>query len=204
MRSRHRASSIIVTLLVGTSLAAGCGGGDGDGGGDVSTGIAPNKLLSEVTTDEAAQACERLSAGFDARLSQATLIRTICTIAGAAVADTPEDCETARDQCIETADDPNAPVGEAFDTEEIKFECAEDFDLTQCTSTVGELETCFNELLDQISSALNGVTCDDAASVTMEDIDSLQEGAFQPPASCEVVDCGENSPFGPGDEEEEL
>src|SRR5688572_6522912 len=123
MRSTYRASSLIVTLLVGTSLAAGCGGGDDDGGGDVSTGIAPNKLLSEVTTEEAAQACQRLSAGFDARLSRATLVRTICTIAGAAVAETPEDCQTTRDECIASADDPDAPVGEALDVDEIRFEC---------------------------------------------------------------------------------
>jgi hypothetical protein len=198
-----RASKIFATLLVGTSLAAGCGGDDDDGGGDVSTGIAPNRLLSEVTDDEAAQACESLAAGFDARLSPEMLVRTICTIAGAAVADTTEDCETARDECIAAASDPNTPQGDALDVDAIQFECDGEggADLRECTSTVGELETCFNDLLDQISTALSSVSCDDAATVSEEDINGLQESTFEPPASCEVVDCGEDSPFGPSDEE---
>jgi hypothetical protein len=202
MRSMYRASRIFATLLVGTSLAAGCGGDDDDGGGDVSTGIAPNRLLSEVSAEEAAQACENLAAGFDARLSPEMLVRSICTIAGAAVADTPEDCEMARDECIANADDPNSAEGEALQLDAIQFECDGEggADLTECTSTVGELETCFNDLLDQISTALNGVTCDDAATVTMEDINSFPEESFAPPASCEVVDCGESSPFGPAED----
>lgn len=199
MRSINRASRIILTLLVGTSLAAGCGGDDDDGGGDVSTGIAPNKLLSDVTEQEAAQACERLAAGFDARLSRETLVQTICTIAAAAATDTPGDCEMARDECIESASDPTSAEGEALGVDEIGFECDEETDLTQCTSTVGQLETCFNDLLDQISTALRSVSCDDAATLG-EDIEGFQESTFEPPASCEVVDCGEGSPFEDADE----
>jgi hypothetical protein len=201
MRTMYRASRIIATLLVGTSLAAGCGGDDDDGG-EVRTGIAPNKLLSDVTTEEAAQACESLAAGFDSRLSRDKLVRTICTLASAALADTTADCETARDECIEAANDPNPAEGESLDIDAIQFECDGEgaADLTQCTSTVGELETCFNDLLDQISTALDAISCDDAATVGEEDIDGFQESTFAPPASCEVVDCGENSPFGPGDE----
>jgi hypothetical protein len=202
MRTMYRASRIIATLLVGTSLAVACGGDDDDGGGDVSTGIAPSTLLSDISAEQAAQACERLAEGFDSRLSRETLVRTICTLAGAAVADTPEDCETARDECITSANDPSAAGGESLDVDEIQFECDGEgaADLTECTSTVGELETCFNDLLDQISTALNAVSCDDAATVGEEDIDGFQESTFEAPASCEVVDCGEGSPFGPGDE----
>lgn len=200
MRSTNRASRILVTLLVGTSLAAGCGGDDDDGGGHVSTGIAPNKLLSDVTEQEATQACERLAAGFDARLSRDTLVRSTCTIAGAALADTPEECETLRDDCIESANDPSSAEGEALDVDEIDFECDDTSDLTECTSTVGELETCFNDLLDQIGSVLDSITCADAASVAEDDIEGTLDSSFQPPASCEVVDCGEGSPFGPGGE----
>jgi hypothetical protein len=189
------------TLLAGASLAAGCGGDDDSGGGDVSTGIAPSKLLSEVTTDEAAEACENLQEGFASRLSRDKLVRSICTIFGAALADTPETCEQSRDECITASNDPEAAEGEAPNVDEIQFECDGGAALSECTSTVGQLETCFNDLLDQISTALDGVTCDDAATLEMDDVDVFRESTFEPPASCEVVDCGESSPFGSDDEE---
>ncbi len=200
MRTMSRIPRIIASLLLGAGLAAGCGG-DSDSDGDVSTGIAPNKLLSDVTPDEAAQACENLQAGFQARLSQDVLVRSICTIFGAASADTKDACIQARDECIQASNDPGASGGDVPDVDAIQFECQDGAVLTECTSTVGELETCFNDLLDQISSALNDITCDDAASLQAEDIDTFRESTFQPPASCEAVDCGENSPFGPGEEE---
>jgi hypothetical protein len=201
MRTMNRTAIIIATLIAGTHLAAGCGGGDSQSP-DVTTGIAPNKLLSDVTTDEAAQACENLQAGFEARLSRDALVRSICTIFGAAFADTPAACADARDTCIEQADDPTAVAnGDAPDIEEIQFECDGGASLSECTSTVGELEACFNDLLDQISTALSSITCDDAASLEMDDVDAFRESTFEPPASCEVVDCGEDSPFGMNDED---
>jgi hypothetical protein len=200
MRIENRTAIIIATLIVGTNLAAGCGDGD-SGSPDVTTGIAPNKLLSDVTTDEAAQACENLQAGFEARLSRDVLVRSICTIFGAAFADTPADCAEARDACIEEANDPTAVAnGDAPDIDELQFECDGGAALTECTSTVGELEVCFNDLLDQVSTALSSITCDDAASLEMDDVDAFRESTFEPPASCAVVDCGDDSPFGMNDE----
>jgi hypothetical protein len=200
MRTKNRTAIIIATLIVGTHLAAGCGGGESESP-DVTTGIAPNKLLSDVTTEEAAQACENLQAGFEARLSGDVLVRSICTIFGAAFADTPAACAEARDTCIEQAEDPMAVAnGDAPDVEELQFECDGGGSLMECTSTVGELEVCFNDLLDQISSALSEITCDDAASLEMGDVDAFRESTFEPPASCAVVDCGEDSPFGMDDE----
>jgi hypothetical protein len=48
---------------------------------------------------------------------------------------------------------------------------------------------------DQFDALLGDVSCADAASVGMDDIDSFG-GDAGPPASCAVVDCGEGSPFG--------
>jgi len=198
MRSTQRASILIFSLLAATSLAAGCGGDDDDdSNGEVSTGIAANKLMSEVTTEEAATACENLRDGFEAKVTRTTRVRGFCTVGALIVADTPADCEAARDECIEAANDPSSEVSTSVD--EISFECDGGADLLECTSTVGELETCFNDLLDQLATALNGISCANAGTFDEADGDNFVDTTFEPPASCQVVECGEDSPFGGDD-----
>jgi hypothetical protein len=176
------------------SLAAGCGGGS-DSDGEVTTGLAQGKLLSEVSDDEAAQACERLKAGFDARLSPKVLVRAICTFGAAAAADTPDECESLRDECIEQANQQGSETMMNLGVEDIQLECDGDADLAACSGTVGQLETCFNDTLDQFDDVLSGITCADAATIDDEDVDGFGDGIASPP-SCEPVDCGEGSPFG--------
>ena len=103
MRTLDRTSKIVrggLGVLVATSLAAGCGD-DGDGGGDVTTGLPPTKLLSDVTEAEAQSACTQLRTGFNRVFDRSKLIRAICTLSGAVVADTTAECVTFRDDCIE-------------------------------------------------------------------------------------------------------
>src|SRR5512139_3813513 len=99
MRTMDRVSRVMLSVLIGASVVAGCGDDD-DSGGDVTTGIAPSKLLSDVTEEEAASACTRLQAGFERVFDRDKLIDAICTIGAAAFADTSADCEMIRDQCI--------------------------------------------------------------------------------------------------------
>lgn len=191
---------IVLSALTAASLAAGCGD-DEDSGGDVSTGIAPATLLADVTAEQAASACEHLKAGFDRVFSEDKLIRTICTLAGAAFADTSADCNMLRDQCIEEASMQGSDTMAQID--EIEFDCEGEAMLDQCTGTVAQLETCFNDTLDGVQAAFNQISCDDAASVTQDDLEGFGDMAFQEPASCAAVGCpGGASPFG-GDEEEE-
>jgi len=196
MITRMGALRVSLSALFGAAVALGCGGGDSDGG-DVSTGIAPSKLLADVTPSEAAQACERLEAGFSAVVSEDVIIRTVCTLFGAASEDTPAACVTQRDTCIQQANQAGSETMMGVSMVSTDFECGDGASLTACTATVGQLETCFNDTLDLVSAALGQVSCDDAASITMDDVDSFGEDTFgTAPSSCENLDCGEDSPFG--------
>lgn len=192
---------IVLSALVGASLAAGCGDDkDGDSGGDVSTGIAPTKLLSDVTEEEAATACTRLQAGFERVFAEDKLIRSLCTLQGVALADTTADCVTFRDDCIEEANMPDSEVAQmAGDVEGFTCDGSGDPEIGECTGTVGQLETCFNDTLDRFDGLLNMYSCDDAASVEPEDLENFGDMVGEPPASCEAVGCPGGSPFAEDD-----
>jgi hypothetical protein len=202
MRTLDRTLMIVLSALAAASLAAGCGD-DEDGGGDVTTGIAPSTQLADVTTEQLASACPRLKAGFDRVFQADKLIRALCTMGGAAAADTSADCVTFRDQCIDQANMPGSDTMESLDgIDEFTCEGSDDGELAECTGTVGQLETCFNDMLDTFEAALNQFTCDDAASVTEEDFDGFGDMLGASPASCEAVGCPGGSPFAGEDDAE--
>lgn len=191
---------IVLGALAATSVAAGCGD-DEDSDGEVSTGIAPNRLLRDVTAEEVTTACQNLKVGFDRVFQADKLIRAICTMTAAAIADTPSDCATFRDQCIDQANMPGSDTMEALDGID-EFTCeGGDSELAQCTGTVGDLETCFNDTLGTFEALLNQISCDDAASVDMDDFEGFGEMVSASPASCEAVGCPSGSPFAPEEEE---
>jgi hypothetical protein len=196
MRTRNRMLRIVAGALLGVGVSAACGGGDSGGGGDVTTGIAPSKLLADITPSEAEQACERLQAGFLATISPTVVMRTVCTLLGAAAEDTAADCATARDACIQEANQEGSETMMNLASASVSFECGDGAVLTECNTTVGQLETCFNDTLDQIAAALGQVSCDDAASVSMDDFENFAQTTFVTAPSCENIDCGEDSPFG--------
>jgi hypothetical protein len=200
MRTLDRTLMIVLSALAAASLAAGCGD-DEDSGGDVTTGIAPSTQLADVTTDQLASACPRLKAGFDRVFQADKLIRSICTMAGAAAADTTADCITIRDQCIEEASMAGSDTMDALDgIDEFDCEPSDENELAECTGTVGQLETCFNDTLDTFEDLLNQYSCDDAASVEQEDLEGFGDMVGASPASCEAVGCPGGSPFA-GEEE---
>jgi hypothetical protein len=198
MRSRERALMIgwgIGSAFVAMGWCVGCGDDGDGGGGDVTTGIAPSKLLSDVTPSEAAQACQRFQAGIEARLSRAELVRSACTLFGAAFADTAADCATQRDMCIQQADQAGSQTMMAIEMNEFELDCSEGASLECSSGTVGQLETCFNDMLDAARAALSGWSCDDAATLTMDDLENFGDQFAESPASCESIDCGEGGPF---------
>lgn len=196
MLTKDRALVMALGAACATGLFMGCGG-DSDGGDEVTTGIAPSKLLSEITPAEAAQACERLRTGLREALTVDFLIRSLCTLQAAAGEETESACNAARDRCIDEANQPGTDAMMAIDAEEVDFPCDGGAVLMECTSTVGELETCFNDSLDVVQSALGQITCADATSIQPDDIDTFGEDTLQPAASCEALECGPNSPFAP-------
>jgi hypothetical protein len=201
MRTLDRTLMIVLSALAATSLAAGCGD-DEDGGNDVTTGIAPSTQLADVTAEQLDGACPRLKAGFDRVFQADKLIRAICTLTGAAVADTSADCVTLRDQCIDEANMPGSETMGALDGID-EFSCeggSGENELAECTGTVGQLETCFNDTLDAFEALLNQFSCDDASSVTQDDFEGFGDMVGASPASCEAVGCPGGSPFSGGEE----
>jgi hypothetical protein len=200
MLSKDRALMIawgVGSAFVAAGLVVGCGGDGDGGGGDVSTGIAPSKLLSDVTANEAAQACERFEQGFDSVFSRDVFVRAICTLFGAASEDTAAACTTARDMCLQEANMAGSDVMMNLEMIEFDFDCGEGEEINQCSGTVGQLETCFNDTLDVFRAMLAQWTCDDAPTLTMDDLESFGEET-EPPASCESIDCGGDGPLGSG------
>lgn len=195
MRNLTRAVWILGAALLAGGVGAGCGGDDDDSSGEFSTGINPSTLLSDVTAEQKAAACEKVSTTFEANFSEEKVVRTICTILGAIGADTKADCETQRDACIDQAANGTGEAAGAAD--DIDPDCDGSADLSQCDGTVGELETCFNDRLDQISALLNSFSCDDAAEIDESALGELD--GMEQPASCAAVQCAGDALFGEDD-----
>ena len=194
MRTLNRALMIVTSALAIASLAAGCGGDDSDSGGDVTTGIAPSTLLSDVSGEDAADACDRLQAGFERALPDSLLARAVCTLVAASATETQAECEDLRDECLEEANTAGSETMMQIESTGLDFDCNDGASLSECTGgTVGDLETCFNDTIDLLDATLNGISC---AQAGMTDFESFGQGV-EPPASCDAVQCGEDSPFGP-------
>jgi hypothetical protein len=197
MRNLTRATMILATAVLAGGVGAGCGGDDDDSSsGDVSTGLAESKLLSDVTAAEAQSACENLASGFEASLSEERLVRAFCTLFGAIAADTTAECETQRDTCIDQAANGQGIGAQASGMIEPP-DCEGSESLSECQGTVGELETCANDMIDQVTGLLDSFSCADAATIDESSTEGL--GDFQQPASCTALECGEDGPFGGGD-----
>ncbi len=198
MRIGSGTLKVLCAGIVGASVATGCGGDSG--GSAVSTGLAPERLLSDVTPDEGEQACERLQAGMQAQFNRDTIVRAGCTLMATAQASTASSCNSMRDACLEEANQPGTDANMQFDIEELDFECGSPESMANLEgcgdTTVAELETCFNDTLTQMNAMLNQFSCDDAGTVDSNDLEGFGEAAFEPAQSCEVVECGAGRPFG--------
>jgi hypothetical protein len=193
MRTLNRALMVVTSALVITSLAAGCGGDDDDSGGDVSTGLAPSTLLSDVSDQDAASACQRLQSGFERSFPEAELTRAFCTVVAATATETEAACEALRDDCIDEANTNGSDTMMALEDSGLELDCDGDSTLSECTGgTVGDLEACFNDTLDLLDATLSQFSCAQAGMVDMESFGADVEE----PASCAAVQCPDDSPTG--------
>lgn len=144
-------------LVVFSSSLAACGSGS------FGTDVPPETVFDEATPQDLEDLCVAIS---NELLSLATgsLTRTICTAAGVAVDSEIIHCSDVRRECIEQAVAP-----EVTDCDNIS---AAAFDA--CDTTVGELETCMNQLRANVRDLENQVTCSlDAADLADIDADNL-------------------------------
>jgi hypothetical protein len=154
----------------------------------VSTGLAPSTLLSDVSDQDAASACQRVQSGFDRTLPEAELTLAFCTVVGATETQTEAECEALRDDCVEEANTNGSDTMMAFEGSGLELDCDDGASFSECTGgTVGDLEACLNDTLDLLDATLSQFSCAQAGTVDME---SFGEGIPEP-SSCAAVQCPE-------------
>ncbi|MET0386111.1 MAG: hypothetical protein ABW321_09150 [Polyangiales bacterium] len=148
---------------------------DDDSGNTVSTGLPADRKLSSLDAASAERACRSLNAGLARVISPDDLLRGQCASLAinenARVRDGQLEvdlaaCESDTDAC---ASEPDAfgvpPQPELADCDD---EMGDD-QFSRCDATVGELEACFNRMLDALASSLSKQSCDNAEAVIRGD-----------------------------------
>jgi hypothetical protein len=143
-------------LLALALVSPACGGDDG-------SGVDPDKTFDQVSAGEANDICEwvaDLVSESDAKQVACYLVGIVTEQLGGG------DCDQVADACL--ADTTPAQAGCSVTTQELP-ECAS-------TVTVGEVETCLEDVASQIASLADTISCDS----------SLAE--LEDPASCVAID----------------
>lgn len=151
-------------------MVAGCGGGS------FGTDVPPETVFDEASPDELEDLCVAISNEM-LDLVSGPLTRTFCTAAGVAVQSDIIRCSDVRRECIEEAEDP-----EVTDCDNID---ADAFDA--CDTTVGEVETCMNQLRANVQAIENQVSC----NLEADELDDIDADDILPAACAEI---GEECP----------
>ncbi|MBK8481197.1 MAG: hypothetical protein IPL40_08480 [Proteobacteria bacterium] len=127
--------------------------------------------VSELTPAQWTSWCEANAEAFRRDMLQAT-----CTFTGLAAAQAGRGtCEAARDAC-------RTDVASSFDCE--RAPAAGDGGAETCSASVGELQKCYDDLIDAIKPLLSGLSC----SSNLADLASkLQTLGNLNPGSCTIV-----------------
>lgn len=174
-----------VAAVVCVGIWIGCGSGDGGGTTDIDFGIASDKALSDVTSEEMMTACERTRDAMQSMINPDRLVPKVCTLMAVGPAETEAECVQLRDECLELFAQNSEQAGELESAGDI--ECDGDVsEFEGCDVTVGELETCLNDSLDAILAVFDQYTCADAAGVDGDEFAGLDLD-LEPPASCQPL-----------------
>jgi hypothetical protein len=173
LRAR-RFTLVLLSLL----LASGCGGG-GDGGGSVASGVPPSTMLGGMSADNLRKVCDSVDqwgkqAGMEDKLKEfGCRMRGNVIAALAEPANRASDCHALYDPCAQ-APAPTASSGAACTPPP-----------ASCSATVGELETCLNQMPQVIDELLVILpTCDQVASAAGNPIATA---LTKIPSSCQAL-----------------
>ena len=154
---------ILLVLLTTATLTA-CGGAEGN--------ETDTATLSDLTADQIAANCAR----FDS--IEADFKGFLCTAFSINSPD-PASCESAKTMCLAAEDE---------DEDEACF--LEAADLSACTATVADLNSCIDATAAQISAANDLISCDIAGDeAALEEADeALDDSKFAQPAECAALE----------------
>jgi hypothetical protein len=176
----------ILFSIIGLSclgLLAGCGGDD-DGGASttVDTGIAEDKALSAVSSEEARSACEHMRDAMQEVIDPDSILNMVCTVMSAAATESEAECNQEKADCVAEYRD------QLGDSGEVDFECDGDTSEFQgCDVKVGVLESCLNDTLDEFRAVLSRYSCKDAGKIDSDQLDGLGSFDVEPPTSCQPL-----------------
>ncbi|HKU41431.1 MAG TPA: hypothetical protein VJR89_24910, partial [Polyangiales bacterium] len=185
-----RYSILVLASFAMLGAAAACGGDDGDGdgdgsGGDVSTGLPKGDKLSELSDDDAIQACTATAKAFNNLLPKAELEKVTCTFAAlSAVIDAAEGelGAAAVSQCKQISSDCEAGKGDITnDTTSLgvadEADCKdadEDNPFAECDATVADYENCAGRITTELRTRVRSVSCEDLSD--LEELDQTLNG----------------------------
>jgi hypothetical protein len=196
MKALERCGAIIALAGLG------CGGDSSDG--RVDTGLPEASALRDVTSEQAASACENLRGAIETELSVDENVRAACELFGAALTETSADCQSQAETCVAQSEDGTQTFirRDSLDFSSA-LECDGDVgDFEGCDVTVGEYERCMDARLTQVEQLFAQFSCGQAASIEISDAQLLvgQIGSLEPLDACERLqtECPAANPFPSG------
>lgn len=165
-----RTPAHIAILLVSFASLAACGSGS------FGTDVPPETVFDEATPEDLSDLCVAISNELLA-LAVGPVTRTICTAAGVLVDSAAISCGEVRSECVNEAPPPEVVSCDNID--------AAAFD--SCDTTVGELETCMDQLRANVVRLENQVSC----SMTRSELAAVDADGLYP-ALCTQI--GEECP----------
>ena len=128
------------------------------------------KAVSSLSEADQQAACEDIEAYYESEIPEAEQKRAACTLAGAFAAafsspttdaELQMACATARDECINSNE---------TSEEEGEDSCAFDNIPDDCEATIGEVELCYEEQIEQTKQAFAELDC---ANLTLDEMEAL-------------------------------
>lgn len=146
-------------LLLHLLLLPSCGGKEAG----ITTGLAGDALLGDLTAEQAAAGCARLDAQVGVRFDQATLALEQCTLFALELTSEEPPCTSLRDTCVMSRAENQPGAFASFFEPTRDVGCGDPGQQWQgCTATVRALERCLRDVLSTYADALDEYTCRDA------------------------------------------
>lgn len=152
------------------------------------SGLPADKPGGELQPMEQTSLCDAVSDYFDAKLGADGWTRYMCTLdafgdaAEMGGGDTQKAiaaCNQLRDACVKSGAE-----------DDFEFSCSETSDLSMCSATVGEIERCYEDAIDQLGALVADFTCEILdPEVALELQEKYGDAMTDPlPPSCDAVE----------------
>lgn len=162
MRLFRRTAAIAALWLLGCDSAS----------GGLSSGVAKDKHLAQLSSAELEQICDAANRYRSAALPAPLLERALCTQQGLQSHDA-QLCESARTACLDALQahdaDSDAARSLVAAVSAQRFTCYAEAELAACDASVAELESCIGSTFSGSARALNSISCSSLAAVAIPD-----------------------------------